>query len=146
MDQTIEAFVNSKRVAVVGVSRSGKKFGNSACKELRQRGYEVYVVHPEAKEIDGQPCYPNLATIADKVDAVLVCVPAEQGAAVLREAAALGLRRVWLQQGAESPELLALAQDLGLDVVAKKCVLMYAPPVGSIHGWHRAWVKFTGKL
>ena len=146
MNQAIQDFVGCQRIAVVGASRGGKKFGNAAVKELRTRGYQVTIIHPEAQEIDGQPCYPNLSALPGQVDAVLISVPAGQAAAVMREAASLGIRHVWLQQGAESPELLALGQELGLSLVSKKCVLMYAPPVKSYHGWHRGFVMLVGQL
>ena len=146
MNQAIQDLIGCKRIAVVGVSRAGKKFGNMALTDLKARGYEVYAVHPSAKEIGGEPCYPSLAALNGKVDGVLVSVPAQQAAQVLREAAAAGLRNVWLQQGAESPEVLTLARELGLNLVHGKCVLMYAPPVRSFHGWHRAAVKLFGRL
>jgi predicted CoA-binding protein len=56
------------------------------------------------------------------------------------------LRNVWLQQGAETPELIALGRELGLDLVSGKCILMYAPPVRSFHWLHRAVVKLMGQL
>ncbi len=146
MNQAIQDFVACQRIAVVGASRGGKKFGNAAAKELQTRGYQVFIIHPEAQEIDGQPCYPNLSALQGQVDAVFISVPAAQAAAVMREAASLDIRHVWLQQGAESPELLALGEELGLSLVSKKCVLMYAPPVKSYHGWHRGFVKMVGKL
>jgi len=146
MKQAIQDFINGKRIAVVGVSRSGTKFGNQAFKELAERGYQVYPVHPTAKEIGGKPCYPNLAALRDQVDGVLVIVPPEKAKSVLQEAAAVGLKNVWLQQGAESPEVLALGRELGLNLVVKKCVLMYAPPVRSFHGWHRAFARLFGQM
>ena len=146
MNQAIQDFVACQRIAVVGASRGGKKFGNAAAKELQTRGYQVFVIHPEAQEIDGQPCYPNLSALQGQIDAVFISVPAAQAAAVMREAASLGIHHVWLQQGAESPELLALGEELGLSLVSKKCILMYAPPVKSVHGWHRGFVKLVGKL
>ena len=146
MNQAIQDFVACQRVAVVGASRGGKKFGNAAAKELQTRGYQVFIIHPEAQQIDGQTCYPNLSALRGQIDAVFISVPAAQAAAVMREAASLGIRHVWLQQGAESPELLALGEELDLSLVSKKCVLMYAPPVKSFHGWHRGFVKLVGKL
>jgi predicted CoA-binding protein len=146
MNQAIQEFVGCRSIAVIGASRGGKKFGNAAAKELQTRGYQVFIIHPEAQDIDGQTCYPNLSALRGQIDAVLISVPAAQAAAVMREAASLDIRHVWLQQGAESPELLALGQDLGLSLVSKKCVLMYAPPVKSFHGWHRGFVKLVGKL
>jgi hypothetical protein len=146
MDQAAQDFVNGKRVAIVGVSRRGKGFGNMASAELTARGYQVFAVHPAATEINGVQCYPHLAALRGQVEGVLVVVPPPQALAVLREAAAIGLKNVWLQPGAESPEALALARDLGLNLVAKKCVLMYAPPVRSFHGWHRALARLFGRL
>ncbi len=146
MDPSVERFIAARRLALVGASRRKRGFGNLARAELAARGYEVVLVHPEAKEIDGEPCRPSLAAVRDQVDGVLVAVPSRAAPAVLRDAAAAGLKRVWLQQGAESPEALALAGELGLDLVAKRCVLMYAPPVKGIHGFHRAIAGFFGKL
>lgn len=147
MEPSIQNFISGKRIAVVGASRSGKnKFGNAAAKELHARGYEIFLVHPEAKEIDGTPCYPNLAALSGKVDGVLVSVPPGQAEKVLREASAAGLLRVWLTQGAETSSLISLGKELGLELVTGKCILMYAPPVRSVHGLHRFFVKLMGQL
>jgi hypothetical protein len=124
MDQAIQDFIAGKRIAVVGASRSGKKFGNSAMAELKQRGYQVLVVHPEAVEIDGERCYPNLAAVQGQADGVWICVPPKQAQAVVKEAAEAGFDKIWLQQGAESPEALALARELGVKPVAGKCILL----------------------
>ena len=146
MNQAVRDFINGNRIAVVGVSRDGTKFGNTAFAELAARGYQVFAVHPTAQEIGGAPCYPNLTALRGQVDGALVVVSSQQAAPVLREAAAIGLRNVWLQQGAESPEVLALARDLELNLVAKKCVLMYALPVRSFHAWHRFFARLFGQF
>ena len=145
MDQTIQNFVSKKKVAIVGASRDCNKFGNSAAKELEARGYEVFYVHPEVTEIDDQPAYPNLEAVRDQVEAVWVSVPAERGEAVLRDAAAAGLTNVWLQQGASTPELVELGKELNLELVAGKCILMYAEPVGSFHKFHQLIWKLIGQ-
>lgn len=146
MNQTIQDFLDAKRVAVVGVSRSGKKFGNIISTELKQRGYQVFIVHPEAKEIGGEPCYPNLAALQGKVDSALICVQPNQAAKVVREAAQAGVKKIWLQRGAQSTEALAAARELGITPVAGKCILMYVQPVTSLHGWHRAFARLFGQL
>jgi predicted CoA-binding protein len=124
MDQAIQDFIAGKRIAVVGASRSGKKFGNTTMAELKQRGYQVLVVHPEAQEIDGERCYPNLAAVQGQADGVWICVPPRQAQAVVKEAAEAGFDKIWLQQGAESPEALALARELGIKPVAGRCILL----------------------
>ena len=146
MDQIVKDFVANKRIAVVGASRSGKKFGNAAYKELKQRGYQVYLVHPEAKEIEGEACYPSLEAVKEKVDGVFVSVPPAQGLQVLQQASQAGLKNIWIQQQGESPEMLAAGKDLGLNMVHGKCILMYAEPVTSFHSFHRFFVRLTGKL
>jgi predicted CoA-binding protein len=145
VDQTIQNFVEQKKVAIVGASREGKKFGNAAAKELQERGYEVFFVHPEVPEIDGHPTYPNLEAVKDQAESVWVSVPAEQGEAILRDAAAAGLTKVWLQQGADSPELLQLGKELDLELVSGKCILMYAEPVRSFHKFHQVVWKLFGQ-
>ena len=64
--QTIQEFLAQPALAVVGVSRSGKKFGNTAFRELKAKGYRVYPVHPEAQTIEGESCYPIYPWVAVK--------------------------------------------------------------------------------
>lgn len=142
----IEGFVSQRRLAIVGVSSGGKKYGNFALKDLRKRGYEVFAVHPTAQEIAGEPCYPDLKALEGQIDGAVVCVPATAGVVVLEDAAAIGLEHVWLQQGSQSDALLAHASELGLEPVRGRCVLMYAQPVGSLHGVHRFFSGVFGTL
>ena len=145
MDQAIQAFIEKKKIAVVGASRQGNKFGNSAAKELQERGYEILYIHPEADEIDGHSTYFNLEAVKDQVEFVWISIPAERGEAVLREAAEAKIRNVWLQQGADLPELVKLGEELELDLVAGKCILMYAEPVRSFHKFHQVIWKMIGQ-
>jgi len=141
----IEAFLAEPAMAVVGVSRSGKGFGNAAARELRRKGYRVHPINPNADLIDGQRCYRSLAELPEPVRALLVVVPPAQALTIVREAAQAGITRVWLQQGAESPIVTLACNELGLDVIAGECILMFAKPTG-VHKVHR-WVwKVMGKL
>ena len=141
----VDRFLAQAAFAVVGVSRSGKGFGVMAVRELRRKGYDVSVVHPDADLIDGERCYRRLADLPPTVGALVVVVPPEQALAVVREAAARGIRKIWLQQGAESEEVLRLSGELGLDVVSGECILMFAKPTG-IHKVHK-WVwGLLGKM
>ena len=137
--KSIEAFLDNPSIAVVGVSRSGKGFGNAACRSLRTQGYRVYPVNWSAATVDGIRCYSRLSELPERVNAVLVVVPPPQAVDVIREAAAAGIRHVWLQQGAGSPEALRVGAELGLDVVSGECILMFARPTG-IHRAHR-WLR-----
>jgi predicted CoA-binding protein len=146
VNQEIKDFIANKRVAVVGVSRHAKKFGSTIYTELKGRGYQVYPVNPAVKDIQGEPCYPNLTALRGQVDGAVVCISPKAVAPVLQEAAAIGMKNIWLQAGAESPEAVQMGRDLGLNLVAGKCILMYAEPVRSFHSFHRFLVKLFGKL
>jgi hypothetical protein len=140
----IDQFIAQPAMALVGISRSGAKFGNVACRELKAKGYRVYPIHPSAEVIDGVRCYRRLADLPEPVDAVLVVVPPAEAAAVVREAAAADIHHVWLQQGAESAEVLKTCDDLGLTLVSGECILMYAHPTG-YHKAHRWLWRILGK-
>lgn len=146
MNPLIDDFISSKKIAIVGMSRSGKKFGNYASKELKSRGYEIYPIHPEAKEIDGLACYPDMKSIGGKAEAIWISIAPAKVPAVLNEAAALHIKNIWLQQGAWSNEIQQTIDHLGLPVVSKKCILMYAQPVHSVHKFHRTIKSIFGGL
>jgi len=136
----IDEFLAQKTLAIAGVSRSGKKFGNTILKDLTTLGYRLLPLHPEAVEVGGHRAYPSFAALPEPVGGVIVVVPPAQAESVVKAAAAHGIRRVWLQQGAASPEAIRFCEDNGISVVHGECVLMYLKPSTSwIHSAHR-WV------
>lgn len=141
----IDRFVEGRTLALVGVSAKGKGFGNAAYKELKARGYRVLPVHPGASSIQGDPCWPALSALPERVDRVLVVVDKGAAVQVVRDAAAAGIGQVWLQQGAESEAAIKACEDLHLEHVHGHCILMFAEPVGSVHRFHRWLWNVLGK-
>lgn len=139
MNQAIKDFVQLKRIAVIGVSRSDTKFGNSIYKELKGKGYEVVAVHPTLELFDNDRCYKTISEIDPKVDGVFINVKKEKVKPILDEAHQAGVKNVWLQQGSESPETVQYGNSLGLNLVSGGCIMMYAEPVNSVHSFHR-WI------
>lgn len=142
----IDEFVSLKSFAVVGVSRNKDKFGSSICRELRAKGYPVFAVNPEMDMFEGERCYAGLGALPEKPEGVIIVVPPNAALKVLDDMAALGIQYVWIQQGANSPENEAKAQELGLKVVAGECAFMFFPPIDSIHKFHRTINRLFGKL
>ncbi len=134
---TIESFLAERKLALAGVSRSGKKFGNAAYKELRQKGYEVFIVHPEAQEINGAPCHATLTALSGKVGGLVNVVPPEQTEKLVREAHAAGINKIWMQQGSESANAIQFCKENGMEVIHGQCILMHSQPQGfhKFHGW-----------
>lgn len=142
----IDDFLAQKRLALVGVSHEPDKgFGNAVRKELSGKGYELVIVHPTAASIGGARCVRSLAE-AGTVDGVVLVTPPAETEKLVREAADLGIRRVWMQQGAESDAAIRTCEERGLEVVHHECVLMFAEPAAFFHRAHR-WVRgVTGAL
>ena len=142
----VQDFIDQKTLAIVGVSRDGKKFGNAAFRELKAKGYRLFPVNPNAEEVEGERCYPSLAALPGPVDGVLIVVRPAETDKVVREAVEAGIPRVWMQQGSESAEAVRYCQGHGVSVVHKECILMFAEPTGLGHRMHR-WVwGLLGKL
>jgi len=105
-------------VAILGASRDRRKYGNKSVRAHRQQGYEVYPVNPHADEIEGLKAYPSLAAVpAVSLDRISIYLPPEVGITLLEEIQARRPKEVWLNPGSESPELLAKAEAIGLDVI-----------------------------
>lgn len=141
----VDAFLSEPVLALVGASRSGEKFGNQILRELRNQGRTVLPLHPVARAIDDVPCYARYADLPLQPGGVIVCVPPADAVTAVRDAAEAGVRRVWLQQGAESPYVANLCIELGLEAVTGQCILMHASPHG-IHRAHRAIEGMLGRL
>lgn len=142
----VDDFLSARRLAVVGVSRDPKKFGNLAFRELRARGFEVFAVNPNVEEIDGFPCYPNLQSLPEKVDGVVIVVPPQQTENIARDAAGAGIQRVWMQQGAESDVAIRYCREHNMTEVHGECILMFAGAVKSFHRVHRGLNWLLGRL
>jgi uncharacterized protein len=144
--ETINQFLVERTLALVGVSRNGKGFGNIVRKELAAKGYRILLVHPEAESIDGQKCARSLAEVAKEVGGVVLVTPPPTTIELVRQAAEAGIRRIWMQRGAESEEAISFCEEQKLAAVHHECLLMFAEPAGGVHRFHR-WVRgLFGKL
>lgn len=101
-------------IVIVGASPDRSKFGNKAVRAYLRRQWTVYPVHPKEKEIEGVPAFASLAAVPRPVDRVGLYVPPAVGTALLGDLHALGPAELFVNPGADSPELLAKAKALGL--------------------------------
>ncbi len=144
--QMVSDFLSQRKLALVGISRSGKGFGNIIFKDLRAKGYQVYPVHPTAQAIEGQSCAPNVLELPEKVDGVVLVVPPAETEKVVREVVRAGIPRVWMQQGSESAEAIRYCEENKVPVVHGQCILMFAEPTTLLHRVHRWIAGVLGKL
>lgn len=108
----------AKRVAIVGASADREKFGNQSVRAHRDCGYDVYPINPRGGTIEGLPAYPDIESLpAGRLDRVSMYVPPKIGVTLLDAIAARGCDELWLNPGAESPELISRAHELGLNAI-----------------------------
>src|SRR5512132_1596097 len=99
MREAADEFLSHHRIAVTGVSRDPKTHGsNFVYQRLRDRGYQVFAVNPNADEVEGDPCYHDLKSIPDGVDAVVIGTRPQIAEDTMRECVDLGIRRVWMHR------------------------------------------------
>jgi hypothetical protein len=144
--ENINAFLQQEKIAVVGASRNKDKFGNMIYKDLKTAGYKVMAVNPNADMVDGDRCFAGLGALPEKPDGVLIVIPAKQGIEIVEEAARMGVRHVWVQQGANSPEIDKRLEELNLVAVSGECIFMFLEPVKSVHSFHRFFRQIFGKM
>jgi hypothetical protein len=111
-------------IAVVGASRDPEKYGHKVYKDLKGAGYKVYPVNPNAKEILGDKCYPDLKDLPTKPDVVNVVVPPKVTEKTVKTCKMLGITKVWMQPGSESENAIKFCHENGIDVVYGTCVMV----------------------
>ena len=132
MKEAASQFLANKRIAVTGVSRKGKEHGaNTVFKGLRDRGYEVFAVNPNADEVEGAHSYHDLRSIPGGVDAVVIATAPDKAEGTIRECVELGIKHVWMHrsygQGSVSARATAYGREHGITVIDGGCPLMFNP-------------------
>ena len=144
-------FLANRRVAVTGVSRNPHGHGSNAVyQRLRERGYEVFAVNPNADEVEGDACYQDLKSIPDGVDAVVIGTRPETAEATMRECAELGIAHVWMHRAFGTGSVSEAAADYGrqhgIKVIDGGCPLMFAPTADPAHRAMRFVCTLTGNV
>ena len=148
-----EAFLAQKRIAVVGVSRK-QGTGKVIFKALRQRGFDVVAVNPQASEIDGETCYPSLGAVDGGVDAAVIATRPQVAEEVVKECVETGVSHVWMHHNAlfgakgssVSEAAVTYGREHGLHVIAGGCPLMFGKGADLGHRCMRWLLGVTGKL
>jgi uncharacterized protein len=138
IDEAASAFLAKKRVAVTGVSRTAKTHGsNNVYRRLRERGYEVFAVNPNADQVEGDPCYRDLKSIPGGVEAVVIGTRPEIAEDTVHECAELGIKHVWMHRGPGGGSVSATATEYGrqhgMTVIDGGCPLMFPPTADFPH-------------
>jgi uncharacterized protein len=149
--EAASAFLTEKRVAVTGVSRKPQGHGgNVVYQRLRQRGYEVFAINPNASEVEGDPCYRDLKAIPGGVGAVVIATRPDVAETTMRECAELGVKHVWMHRsfgaGSVSESATEFGRLHGISVIDGGCPLMFDPTADVGHKAMRFVCRLAGTL
>lgn len=143
MNEIIQHFIDTKSVAIVGVS--DKKFGGVIYNTLKKRKYSVYAVHPTRENFDGDKCYRKLSELPSEIKTAVIAVSPDTAKAVVNDAIKAGFTHLWFQQGKDFSTAIEMAKENKIKTVSNKCILMYAEPVTGFHAFHRFIARIFNK-
>jgi predicted CoA-binding protein len=136
--QAVSEFLAQKRIAVTGVSRSPKDHGaNVVYKRLRDRGYTVFAINPNADSVEGDAAYHDLKSVPGGVEGVVIGTSPDHAEPTMRECVDLGISRVWMHRGPGAGSVSETAtrygRERGVTVIDGGCPLMFGPTADTGH-------------
>ncbi len=110
----------------------------------------MFAVNPNTDTVEGDPAYPDLTSIPGGAEAVVIATRPEHAEATVREAANLGMTKVWMHGSvggsSVSPSATSLGRQLGMVVIDGGCPLMFGPTADPGHKVMCAVLKLTGTV
>ena len=162
IDPLVADFLAQRRIAVAGVSRSGKDAGTLIYKKLTASGYQVFAVNPNAREIGGDPCYPDLNSTPERPDGVVITTNAAKAEEIVRQCIESGIPRVWMHCSlgstrraatklaakitSVSEKAVSLCRENNISVITGACPMMFCEPVDPAHRFLRGLLRLFGGL
>ena len=143
-------FLRGKRIAVAGVSRSPNQAANAVFNKLRDSGYDAVPINPNASELEGVRCYPDLRSIPGKIDGLVIATHPSVAVDLVRQSEETGVNRVWFHrsfgEGSVSDAAVRECEAHGIECIVGGCPLMFLQPVDIAHrcmGW---WLLRRGRI
>jgi predicted CoA-binding protein len=143
---SIATFLESRKLAIAGVSRDQKKLGYTVLKKLKEIGFDLYLIHPHTDTLHGEPCYHNISDLPADIGGLLIMTPKTETLGLVEDAVKKGIPNLWIQQMSETPESIEYAVSNKVNLVTGLCILMFAEPVEGFHKFHRNLKKWFGKM
>jgi uncharacterized protein len=142
--QYVQEFLGYKRIGIAGYSLNNDNPGNYIYKKLKDNGYEVYAINPQAKEVEDDTCYPTISSLPVPLDAVVICTHPEKTQSIIEDSAKNGVKMVWIHKsigaGSYSATAIEKAKILGMKVIPIGCPMMFVKP----DMFHKCFKFFMG--
>ena len=148
MKNTIQAFLEDRKLAIAGSSNNRDNFGKSIMNELTKLEYEVHPVNPRCEQIDGTACVPTVKELPQEIENLILAVPASLTEEIVDQCLGTPIKRIWMLKGvgkgAYSEKAHATCKENNIEVVYGFCPMMFFGKGG--HKFH-LWIRKTfGKV
>lgn len=148
--EKVQDFFAQKRIAVTGLSRTKDSGAGAVYLKLRNQGYQVFPVHPNAEALHGDQCYPSLSAITGGVDAVFIMNSPDVTEKIVDEAIKLGIKHIWMHNNTFMPSsvseaAVARCRAEGINVITVGCPMMFLQP-DFFHKGMRWVIGATGRM
>jgi predicted CoA-binding protein len=110
-------------IAIIGASNDRRKFGNKALRAFRRQGYTVVPVNPHEATVVGERAYKSVLDYPGAIDEASMYVHPKVGLGIVDDLAAKKVPTVWLNPGADGPEVVRRAQELGVRPIVACSIL-----------------------
>jgi len=122
-DPITDLLKRSKTIAVVGLSDSPLRPSHGVSAYMQSQGYRIIPVNPQIREALGEPAYPSLLDVPEKVDIVNIFRRPEFVSEVVDQAIQLKVPAIWMQEEVVHEQAAEKARKQGIFVVMDRCIL-----------------------
>jgi predicted CoA-binding protein len=122
-EATIKRIIkNTRTIAVVGISSHDYRPGYTVPAYMQTQGYRIIPVNPHLDERLGEKAHPDLLSIPEPVDLVLLFRRSDEVPPFIDQAIEIGAQAVWMQLGVIHKPAAEKARRAGLHVVMDRCI------------------------
>lgn len=121
-DSIRRLLMDSKRIAVVGLSDKPERDSHMVARYLQNHGYEIIPINPAVKEVLGAKAYASLKDVPGAIDIVDIFRKPEAVPQIVDEAIEVKAKAIWMQLGVTHNAAADKAERAGLEVVQSKCI------------------------
>ena len=152
LNEIVDDFLAQKRIAVAGVSRRRHNAANMIYRKLRKTGYQVFAINPKVETVEGDPCYPDLESVPEKTDGLVIVTRPKVAEQLVRQCAEVGIPRVWMHRSlgfmgtSVSKQAVEFCRENRMTVIPGGCPMMFCKPVDFAHTCLHWMLKLTGGL
>jgi len=150
LPKAVDEFLHGKRIAIAGVSRDPSQAANAVYRKLRDSGYETFPVNPNAAEVEGSTCYPDLSHVPGSIDRVVIATHPKVAVDLVRQCAEREVGRVWFHrsfgEGSVSAAAVEECRARNIECIVGGCPLMYCQPVDLGHRCIRWCLRWRGRV